>query len=224
MTTRQWIGGLPERMASLPVDVRGFPVPFFVAWHGGKPLFPVMDPAKMVRAVRASACWVCGQPVGTYKCFVIGPMCCINRINSEPPSHYECARFSALNCPFLSKPLAKRTTSADGTYKDMPIQPPAGLMVERNPGVTCIWVTKSFKPFDDGRGGVLFDLGPAVRLEFYAQGRPAKRSEVEESVRTGLPILERAAMMDGGGAVKEMRRKHRTFIDALDEVKWGVAA
>lgn len=221
---RQWIGGLPERMASLPVDHRGFPVPFFVQWQDGKPLFPVMDPHKMVRAVRAGACWVCGQPVGSYKCFVIGPMCCINRINSEPPSHYECARFSALNCPFLSKPLAKRTTGPDGTYKDIPIKKAAGVMVERNPGVSCIWVAKSYKPFDAGGGGVLFDLGPAVRLEFYALGRPAKRSEVEESVRTGLPALEAAAQRDGPEGVKEMRRRHQTFLAALDDVKWEIAA
>lgn len=231
---RSWIGGLPERMAALPVDHRGFPVPFFVEWQDGPngektPLFPVMDSRKMQRSISTGACWVCGQPTGAYKCFVIGPMCCINKINSEPPSHYECARFSALNCPFLSKPLAKRTTGPDGKYKDVPVKQPAGIMIERNPGVTCVWVTKSYKIIrvqgGGGAGaGVLWELGPAVRMEFYALGRPATRAEVEESIRTGLPALERAAERDGPDGVKEMRRRHKTFLEALDEVKWQVAA
>jgi hypothetical protein len=34
--------------------------------------------------------------------FVVGPMCGINRNSAEPPSHKECAQWSARNCPFLS--------------------------------------------------------------------------------------------------------------------------
>lgn len=225
---RSWIGGLPPHMADLPVDHRGFPVPFFVAWKDGKPLFPVMDPRKFVQAVKRDLCWVCGKKNFAYKCFAIGPMCCINRINSEPPSHYQCARFSALNCPFLAQPRMKRATKLNDAgeivYGGEVMGQPAGEMIQRNPGVTCIWVTKSFKPFDDGRGGVLFDLGPAVRLEFYANGRRATREEVEYSVNTGLPALEAAAKKDGPEAVAEMAQRHKTFLAALDEVKWDVAA
>lgn len=225
---REWIGGLPERMASLPTDHRGFPVPFFVQWQNGKPLFPVMDTRKFVRAVRGGLCWVCGQKTFAYKCFVIGPMCCINRINAEPPNHYECARFSALNCPFLAQPRMRRVTTTNEAgevvYRDEVMGQPAGHMIARNPGVSCVWITKSFKPFDDGRGGTLMDLGPAVRLEFYAKGRQATRAEVEESVRTGLPALMAAAQQDGPEAVKEMEARRRAFVAALDDVKWPVAA
>lgn len=227
---RSWIGGLPECMASLPVDHRGFPVPFFVAWHEGKPVFPAMDPRKFVQAIKRDLCWVCGKKNFAYKCFVIGPMCCINRINSEPPSHYQCARFSALNCPFLAQPRMKRATqmneAGQTTLKGEVMGPPAGLMIERNPGVSCVWVTKSYKPFDDGlgRGGVLIDLGPAVRLEFYANGRPATRDEVEASVAGGLPALMEAARKDGPEALDEMQLRHRSFVAALDDVKWEKAA
>lgn len=228
MKKREWIGGLPWQMAGLPLDHRGFPVPFFVAWQDGKPMFPVMDPRKMQQAHHRDLCWVCGKKNYTYKCFVIGPMCCINKINSEPPSHYDCARFSALNCPFLSQPRMRRVTSTNEAgevvYQDQAMNRPAGIMIERNPGVTCVWVTKSSKVFDDGAGGVLWNLGPAVRLEFYANGRRATRDEVEESVRTGLPALEAAAQHDGPDGVKEMRLRHKTFLEALDEVKWEVAA
>lgn len=217
MTTRNWIGGLPENMRKLPVDHRGFPIPYFVAWQDGKPLFPVMDPRKQVLAIRQDRCWVCGQKTYANKCFVIGPMCCINRINSEPPSHYECARFSALNCPFLSKPLAKRTTSEDGTFGTTPISAPAGIMLARNPGVTCIWVTKRFKIFTD-RGLPLWELGPATRTEFYAQGRQATRAEIDASVSTGLPTLRGLAERDGPEAVEMMERRLKAFTGMLDAV------
>jgi hypothetical protein len=229
MTKREWIGGLPPHMASLPLDHRGFPVPFFVAWQHGKPLFPVMDPAKMQQAHRRDLCWVCGKKNFAFKCFVIGPMCCINEINSEPPSHYQCARFSALNCPFLSKPKMRRVTSTNEAgeivYQDEVMGQPAGMMVERNPGVTCVWVTRSSSVFDAGGGGVLWKLGPPVRTEFYANGRLATRDEVEESVRTGLPILEEAARKDGPGAPEAMQETVARFRKMIDQhPQWRAAA
>lgn len=99
---------LPERMADLPVDDRGYPVPWFVAWHDGKPEFRAMDPAKFARAIKEKRCWVCGERLGVNLCFVAGPMCGINRTSSEPPSHLMCARWSAQNCPFLSNPRMVR--------------------------------------------------------------------------------------------------------------------
>src|SRR5437764_29347 len=95
---------LPSRLKLLPVDERGFPVPWFVAWIDGKPDFRVVDQRKMAIAVSEKRCWVCGDFLGRYMAFVIGPMCAVNRVSSEPPSHRECAEFSVRACPFLTKP------------------------------------------------------------------------------------------------------------------------
>ena len=56
---------LPGRMRALPVDHRGFPVPWFVQWfdEGSKPVlygvgtpdFRVIDPARIFQAVEAEA-------------------------------------------------------------------------------------------------------------------------------------------------------------------------
>ena len=54
--------------------------------------------------MREKRCWVCGDPLGVHLTFPIGPMCALNRTISEPPSHHECASWSARNCPFLSRP------------------------------------------------------------------------------------------------------------------------
>ena len=99
---------LPATMRDLPVDHRGFPVPWFVAWIDGKPSFPVADGAKMALAVRQGLCWVCGGKLPKMRASVIGPMCAINRTISEPQSHLECARFSARRCPFMANPRMGR--------------------------------------------------------------------------------------------------------------------
>jgi len=182
---------LPARMRALPVDHRGFPVPWFVAWTRGddgqpKPVFPAMDARKRRIAWRDRLCWVCGQKLGRISAFVVGPMCAINRTSAEPPSHLECARFSAQNCPFLTRPNMGRVPrdKYGGTLEGVP-----GVMLDRNPGVTLVWQTLRPNVFRDGGGDFLFDIGKPHRVEWYAQGRPATRDEVWHSIETGAPAL-----------------------------------
>src|SRR5438132_506337 len=93
---RERVGGLPGlRISQLPIDDAGRPVPWFVAWVDGKPEFRVVGPGKREEAYAKRKCWVCGQQLGSYLVFVIGPMCALNRISSEPPSHKDCAIFAA---------------------------------------------------------------------------------------------------------------------------------
>src|SRR4051812_13673711 len=102
-TYRPELPPVPHRMRSLPIR-RGYPVPWFVARVENEFHFPTADSRKMMIALHRHVCWVCGQPLGSYLAFVIGPMCAVNRISSEPPSHLECAQFSAMACPFLVRP------------------------------------------------------------------------------------------------------------------------
>lgn len=192
---------IPERMRSLPVDERGYPVPHFVAWIDGKPDHRIADPAKLVRAHRDKVCHLCGKALGSFKAFVVGPMCGINRISSDPPSHRECAEWAAIACPFLSRPRAKRREALlpEG------VTHAAGFAIQRNPGVTLVWITKSYRVVraEGGIGG-LFRMGDPTYVLFYAEGRPATREEIEESVSTGLPLLEEPARKEGPMAVRAL--------------------
>ena len=99
---------MPDAIAALPRDDRGYPVPWFVAWVGGKPEFRCADSAKFARAVKQKRCWICGEQLDPRQhVFVIGPMCMVNRITSEPPCHESCAIFSVRNCSFLTRPAAQ---------------------------------------------------------------------------------------------------------------------
>lgn len=214
---------MPDSFARLPVDARGFPVPKFVQWFDGttatepgvgQPDFRVIDSRHMKLCVERDVCWLCGGKLGRYKAFVTGPMCAVNRINSEPPSHYVCSRFAARNCPFLTRPMAKRND------RDLPVERTAvGIPIDRNPGLCCIWVTAFYKPFRPHAGGkgTMFRLGPPDRVEFWCEGRPATRWEVEESVGSGLPILlETATRYDGPEGIKELQRLTYEFNKLLD--------
>jgi len=215
---RPELGTLPRRLRALPVDARGYPVPWFVGWINGVPEFRCMDPAKWLRAVRERRCWVCGEPLGQWLAFLIGPMCAINRTTSEPACHRECANWSARNCPFMSRPHMVRREG--GLPEDA--GPGAGFPIDRNPGVGLVWVTRSFRVFNDGRGRPLIEIGPADAVEWWSCGRPATRAEVEESFRTGVPIL--AAKCEEEATVQRQVLASEELVRRLDAARalWPV--
>lgn len=206
---------LPATMRQLAVDQRGFPVPWFVAWVDGAPHFPIADGEKLYRAVIENRCWVCGGGLGRVKAFVIGPMCAVNRTSSEPPSHLSCARFSARNCPFLSRPNMKRVGEHLHPHG---VELPGGTMIKRNPGVTLVWQTLRYQPWDAGGDKVLFDIGKPHAVEWYAFGRTATRAEVEASIDSGLPLLKAEADTDpvpgAHAALAAMVNQARTLLPA----------
>jgi len=196
---------MPARFFKLPVDSRGYPVPRFVEWIDGVPDFRVMDGRFLTKAIKQKLCWLCGDPLGRYMAFVIGPMCAINRTNAEPPSHLDCARFAVKACPFLTQPRRIRNAA------DLPSEgeEPAGFAIKRNPGVALIWVTESYRIYQAhaGREGMLFDLGEPTLLEWYAHGRKATREEVMHSINTGLPILREMAEQEGPDSITALEQQ-----------------
>ena len=186
---RPELGTLPSRLQHLPLDSRGYPVPWFVKWIDGEPDFRVMDGEKFGRAVKEKRCWVCGGPLGRYMTFVSGPMCVLNRTSAEPPSHHDCAEWSARHCPFLSRPHMERredeviNNSNHGTAS-----------ITRNPGCTALVTTKKYVLFRAPEGsassGWLIDMGNFERVEWFAEGRSATSEEVAHSIETGMPLLK----------------------------------
>lgn len=210
---RRDIAEPPRFMQKLPIDKRGYPVPAFVDWIGGEPEFRAMNPRFLVKAINQRLCWTCGQPLYGEEVFVIGPMCAVNRVSSEPPSHRECALYAALNCPFLSKPqMVRRKDGLPGDFG----KNAAGVMIERNPGVTLLYYTRRHKliaspemPEAGAHAGVLFSLGRPFKTEWYARGRPATRAEVLESIESGLAILRgHAEAHDGPEGVELLQRQY----------------
>ena len=199
---------VPGRIRRLPVCAeRSIPVPWFVQWFDdgkpsaqgvGKPDFRVIDTLKYAIAVKQKRCWVCGGILGRHLAFTAGPMCAILRISGEPPSHRECAEFSARACPFLSRPdMVRREDRLPDAAKFNP------LMLERNPGVAMVWITLSYTVHQDSRS-VICAMGDPVELLFFKNGRDASREEVMNSINSGLPSLTAAAETEGENSVREV--------------------
>ena len=207
---------LPETMAGLAIDKRGFPAPWFVEWIDGEPDFRVIARGKIGKAVRESRCWVCGHKLGRLKVSVIGPMCAVNRVSSEPPSHPQCARYATMACPFLSQPRMRR--NARGLPEER--IHPAGIHIDRNPGVMVLWSSlHASKPFDAmiGNAGVLFQLGAPHAVEWWTQRRRARRSECLEALQSGLPSLVKVAEAEGNGAVEALDAAMASALRLLPE-------
>lgn len=194
----------PPSIARLPVDKRGFPVPYFVQWIDGEPDFRVADTRRMSQCVKQRRCWICGGKLGRMLAFTIGPMCSVNRVSAEPPEHPQCAAFAVVACPFLSRPLAKRPGMEDlqerADFQDAP-----GIFIKHNPGVTLIWHTLSYKLFEV-ENGTLFKLGAPVRASWWREGREATRDEVIEGFQLGLKSLAPVAAEEGPEAVADLKK------------------
>jgi len=204
---------MPLRIMRLPISPAGYPVPWFVQFFekgvptdfgSGEPDFRVADARKLIRAIKESRCWICGDMLGRNKTFTIGPMCAINRVISEPPQHRECSIFSAMACPFLTKPRMRRN---ENDLPEQRVEAP-GAPIKRNPGAVCVWTTRTFKPFKV-QGGILFSLGDPTETLWFAEGRSATRDEVLASIDSGYPLLLDMAKREGHRAVEELQHQRQ---------------
>lgn len=193
---------MPGPIAALPTDRHHRPIPWFVhREEDGTPDFRVIRRGGITDALRFNLCWVCGRTRGRHAAFLIGPMCAVNRTSAEPPSHLDCATYSALACPFMANPnMVRRTRGIHPEHL-----PPAGVAILRNPGIGLVWSSRTWGTFPDPAGHLLFDIGDPTATAWYAEGRPATRAEVLHSIDTGLPLL-RAEAEKQRGAVEELER------------------
>lgn len=186
----------PARIDRLSRNRAGYPIPWFVDYVDGEPDFRIADTRKLRGAVLVRCCWLCGDALtnrtlgsaATQYAYVIGPMCAVNRVSSEPPAHRACALYAAQACPFLATPgMRRRPDLPDDIVK------PDGEMILRNPGVALVWVTNTWHMVP---GHQLWDVGEPTETHWFREGRPATADEAHQAIDSGLPILREAAERD----------------------------
>ena len=101
--------------------------------------------------------------------------------------------------------------------------PAAGLPIDRNPGVVCLWRTPTFHRFASyaGNAGVLLSVGEPLETLWYCQGRSATLQEVTASLASGLPILEAQANSQGPEALAALAaavERARVYLPSNQEV------
>ncbi|MCS4088622.1 hypothetical protein [Rhizobium sp. BK176] len=105
---------IPERMRSLPVDPRGYPVPVVVTRdRNGKPNFAANDESIRQTLFREDRCGICGGKLLRGRWSVGGPGSALHPDGAflDPPMHYECARYAVQVCPYLAMPSYSKSVS-----------------------------------------------------------------------------------------------------------------
>lgn len=210
MKLRPEMEDAPTAMTGRPVDHRGFYVPWFVTAKTDDGLwdFVRIDPRRIREAYDREICFISGEPLGRYRSFVIGPMCCINRITAEPPSKREIAEWSTRVCPFISNPMAKRPDLEDGTYNAAP-----GVMIPDNPGVIAIWtVDRHDYTMDRNR---IINLGDPSHLAFYTHKREATPDEVRKAMVFGANRLLDMAQQQSAESVQYLEEVYLPRVQQL---------
>jgi hypothetical protein len=136
-------------------------------------------------------------------------MCVVNRVAGDPPVKRDIALWSVRVCPFLSRPLAKRSDIPEELKEAQ-----RGIMIERNPGVCAVYITKDYK--FDRRTGIL-KMGEPENVTWWARGRIATREEVMEGMDSGLPILRKLAKEDGIEAEKLLDKQYQVALEYLPQ-------
>jgi hypothetical protein len=115
-----------------------------------------------------------------------------------------CATWAAMNCPFLSRPLAKRDD------RNIPAEATSHPdHADHNPGVTLVWWTRKFSISRHSEGySLLFDIGTPIKMLWYREGRDATREEVRAAIDKGVPFLRERAEEQGEDALEELQRRY----------------
>jgi hypothetical protein len=98
----------PPRIARLPRDRRGYPIPWNVLCaEDGTPFFTVNDDRKAWKAIRQHLCPLCGDRLGRWLWFVGGPLSAFHPDGwyLDLPGHHECVTFALATCPYLAAPV-----------------------------------------------------------------------------------------------------------------------
>jgi hypothetical protein len=223
---------LPRRMQGLVRNRVGYVVPWFVAGPLDEPErdFRAFAYERYVQAVKEDLCWLCGQKLGVFKTFVIGPMCVLNRITAEPPSHRECAVYAARVCPFMTTPgMVRRTANLPEGHG----QPP-GQHSDGNPGVSVLWTTKRYrlKPVprwaveQGAQAGTLISIGDPTDVQWYREGYRASPAAATYALELGLTKLRELAVdeFDSDKALAELEQQYRWALTTVPTTERLVTA
>jgi hypothetical protein len=170
----------PPQIKALPIDSRGYPIPFFVAYPDGNPDHRIADGRKNVECARRRLCYVCGQPhqAGQYA-FINGPVAFSNRYSSEPPNHLACALFALRFCPHLNNEKSQRRDAG----KPVEARERLGMIDEKCP-IVGLWVSQGYKialnPLEPGF--YVYRLGPG-KVQWWRNGEPVHFSVGQQLAR-----------------------------------------
>jgi hypothetical protein len=97
---------VPARIARLPRDPRGYPIPWNVLRTESDVFFTVNDDRRSWQALREDLCPICGEKLDSLIWFVGGPRSAFHPDGwyLDLPGHQECIEYALQTCPYLAAP------------------------------------------------------------------------------------------------------------------------
>jgi hypothetical protein len=175
---------IPKRMAHLPVDRRGYAIPWGVyVDSSGRAQFTINDDVKREFALTGDLCPICGQKLSRGRWFVGGPMSAFHRHGAyfDPPMHDECAHYSLQTCPYLAAPrYAHRIDDAllsGGTALPLLLVDPT-MIPERPEVFVAVFATGQRRTKLH-----VIPRRPYSRVEYWRHGKQITEEEFNDTAR-----------------------------------------
>lgn len=189
---------IPPRMRSLPVDRRGYPVPFIVVRDkDGVPHFTINNHELVMKCIKEDLCAICGQKLFRFRWFVGGPLSAFHESGcyNDTPLHHECAQFALRVCPHLAAPkYSKRIgeNAVDRVNADFKFLVDTTMIPER-PIVFVSAMSTGQKYITPFPGVVrVHPIRPYRRVEYWRHGSQLPSTEGEKLTRAALEAFDAA--------------------------------
>ena len=182
---------MPERIAALDRDHRGYPIPFVVFRElDGRPDFVVNDATRTWQAALEELCHICGQELETRQpWFGGGPGNALLNgdvaVYIDGPAHHDCLRYALQACPHLAGQLLKPVQLQAVTQR----LAGQGVRTVDNTviaGVPAVFVAVQAHVYRADRRGdhlVYEVLKPFRKVEYWAKGELLPRDEGEREAK-----------------------------------------
>jgi hypothetical protein len=169
---------IPARMAHLPKDPRGYPIPFIVALTSdGAAHFTIYDEIKVQHALSKRLCGICGKLMHKRKMWMVGgPGSAFAERGAyiDGPVHYECGQYALAVCPYLAMPnYARRIDDrkvTDAQRREMAILADP-TMIPEQPDVFVFAATSGISIATHRYGRMLIPNRPWLEIEYWKIGQ-----------------------------------------------------
>lgn len=169
---------IPARMAHLPKDARGYPIPFIVArTSDGAAHFTINDEVKVRHALERRLCGICGKLMHKTKLWLVGgPGSAFAKRGAyiDGPVHYECGQYALAVCPYLAMPnYARRIDDrkvTDAQRKEFAIFSDP-TMIPEQPEVFVFGCTRGINIATHRYGRMIVPLRPWDAVEYWKGGQ-----------------------------------------------------
>jgi hypothetical protein len=186
---------IPSRMAKLPRDPRGYPIPANVLRDAdGVAHFAINDVHIRARQIAEDRCPICDGTLHRGRWLVGGPLAAFHERGAfiDPPMHHECATYALLVCPYLAAPSYSKSIAESAVKRVNPGESYVATFVDPTtipgrPKLFVLAMTVGQNIVDD----LIVPQRPWRQVEYWQLGKRLIQREgwglVLEALKAGVP-------------------------------------